>query len=93
MKPSAILVNTARGGVVDEMALIASLKERRLAAAGLDVFEDEPNVPQELIDLDNAVLLPHVGSGSEPTRHAMGRLVVDNLVSWFEKGSTLTPVH
>src|SRR5918997_877613 len=88
-----VLVNIGRGTVVDEAALIGALKTRTIRAAGLDVYEDEPNVPQELIDLDNAVLLPHVGSASKPTRRAMGQLVVDNLTSWFDEGRALTPVN
>ncbi|HLU56947.1 MAG TPA: 2-hydroxyacid dehydrogenase [Pseudonocardia sp.] len=91
--PDGVLINIGRGTVVDEAALIAALKTRTIRAAGLDVFEDEPNVPQELIDLDNAVLLPHVGSASKPTRRAMGQLVVDNLTTWFAEGRALTPVN
>jgi lactate dehydrogenase-like 2-hydroxyacid dehydrogenase len=91
--PDGVLVNIGRGTVVDEAALIEALRSRTILSAGLDVYEDEPHVPQELLELDNAVLLPHVGSGSEPTRRAMGQLVVDNLVSWFEKGKALTPVN
>jgi lactate dehydrogenase-like 2-hydroxyacid dehydrogenase len=91
--PDGILINIGRGTVVDEAALIEALRSRTILSAGLDVYENEPHVPQELIELDNAVLLPHVGSGSEPTRRAMGQLVVDNLVSWFEKGKALTPVN
>jgi lactate dehydrogenase-like 2-hydroxyacid dehydrogenase len=91
--PDGVLVNVGRGTVVDEAALIGALKTRTIRAAGLDVYEDEPNVPQELIDLDNAVLLPHVGSASKPTRRAMGQLVVDNLTSWFADGRALTPVN
>jgi lactate dehydrogenase-like 2-hydroxyacid dehydrogenase len=91
--PDGVLVNIGRGTVVDEAALIGALKTRTIRAAGLDVYEDEPHVPQELIDLDNAVLLPHVGSASKPTRRAMGRLVVDNLTSWFAEGRALTPVN
>jgi lactate dehydrogenase-like 2-hydroxyacid dehydrogenase len=91
--PEGVLVNIGRGTVVDETALIGALKTRTIRAAGLDVYEDEPNVPQELIDLDNAVLLPHVGSASKPTRRAMGQLVVDNLTSWFAEGRALTPVN
>ncbi|TWF76051.1 lactate dehydrogenase-like 2-hydroxyacid dehydrogenase [Pseudonocardia hierapolitana] len=91
--PDGVLVNIGRGTVVDEAALIGALKTRTIRAAGLDVYEDEPNVPRELIDLDNAVLLPHVGSASKPTRRAMGRLVVDNLTSWFTDGRALTPVN
>jgi lactate dehydrogenase-like 2-hydroxyacid dehydrogenase len=91
--PEGVLVNIGRGTVVDEQALIEALRTRTIHAAGLDVYEDEPNVPQELIDLDNAVLLPHVGSASKPTRRAMGQLVVDNLSSWFAEGRALTPVN
>ena len=91
--PDGVLVNVGRGTVVDEAALIGALKTHTIRAAGLDVYEDEPNVPQELIDLDNAVLLPHVGSASKPTRRAMGQLVVDNLTSWFSEGRALTPVN
>jgi lactate dehydrogenase-like 2-hydroxyacid dehydrogenase len=91
--PDGVLVNVGRGTVVDEAALIGALKTGTIRAAGLDVYSDEPNVPQELIDLDNAVLLPHVGSASKPTRRAMGQLVVDNLASWFAEGRALTPVN
>ena len=90
--PDGILVNVGRGSVVDEPALIAALKDGTILAAGLDVFADEPEVPEALLALDNAVLLPHVGSASVFTRDAMGALVVDNLESWFGKGRPLTPV-
>ena len=90
--PRGILINIGRGIVVDELALIAALKDGTIHAAGLDVFADEPKVPAELIALPNAVLLPHVGSASVHTRDAMGQLVVENLTSWFEKGRPLTPV-
>jgi lactate dehydrogenase-like 2-hydroxyacid dehydrogenase len=87
-----VLINIGRGSTVDERALIAALRDGTIAAAGLDVFEDEPNVPAELLSLPNAVLLPHVASGSVHTRNAMGDLVVDNLKSWFGQGKPLTPV-
>lgn len=90
--PDGILVNIGRGTTVDEQALIEALRTGTIRSAGLDVFAAEPQVPAELIALDNAVLLPHVGSASLPTRRAMGQLVVDNLAAWFEKGSALTPV-
>jgi lactate dehydrogenase-like 2-hydroxyacid dehydrogenase len=90
--PDGILVNIGRGMVVDDKALIEALKARTIRAAGLDVFVDEPNVPAELIALDNVVLLPHVGSASVHTRDAMGQLMIDNLTNWFEKGAPLTPV-
>lgn len=90
--PDGILVNVARGSVVDEAALIAALRERTILSAGLDVFAGEPHVPAELVALDQAVLLPHVGSGTDQTRAAMGQLVVDNLVSWFGGQGPLTPV-
>jgi lactate dehydrogenase-like 2-hydroxyacid dehydrogenase len=88
-----ILINVARGTVVDEAALVDALKSRTILSAGLDVFEHEPEVHPGLLEVDNAVLLPHVGSGTIPTRDAMGRLVVENLVSWFENGVPVTPVQ
>ena len=90
--PEGILVNVARGSLVDEAALTAALKAGTIHGAGLDVFENEPHVPAELTALDNAVLLPHVGSASEHTRAAMAQLVVDNVLSWFEGRGPLTPV-
>ncbi|TDO54370.1 lactate dehydrogenase-like 2-hydroxyacid dehydrogenase [Kribbella sp. VKM Ac-2527] len=91
--PDGILINVARGTVVDEAALVDALRSRTILAAGLDVFEHEPDVHPGLLELDNAVLLPHVGSASVPTRDAMGRLVVENLVSWFGTGVPVTPVQ
>lgn len=90
--PEGVFVNVARGSVVDEAALIAALADGTILAAGLDVYAHEPHVPQALLDLPNVVLMPHVASGSEYTRAAMGRLVADNLAAWFEDGRTLTPV-
>jgi lactate dehydrogenase-like 2-hydroxyacid dehydrogenase len=90
--PEGILINVGRGSVVDEVALIAALKAGTILTAGLDVFEDEPRVPQGLIDMPHVVLLPHVGSASHHTRRMMGQLVVDNLISWFAKGQPVTPV-
>ncbi|TCR67438.1 2-hydroxyacid dehydrogenase [Bosea sp. BK604] len=90
--PNGILVNVGRGTVVDEQALIEALKNKVILSAGLDVFEDEPRVPAELIAIDHIVLLPHVGSASVHTREAMGQLLVDNLASWFDGKGPLTPV-
>jgi len=90
--PEGVLINVARGSVVDEQALIAALKAGTILTAGLDVFDDEPRVPQELIDMEHVVLLPHVASASVHTRNAMGQLVVDNLASWFGGKGPLTPV-
>lgn len=81
MKSSAVLVNIARGGIVDDAALAAALREGRLAAAGLDVFEDEPEVHADLLALDNALLTPHIASASEETRRAMANLAVDNVIA------------
>jgi len=90
--PRGVIVNVARGSVVDEQALIAALKSGGILAAGLDVFEKEPNVPDELRNMQNVVLLPHIGSASVVTRNAMDQLVVDNLKVWFAGKPPLTPV-
>ncbi len=90
--PDGVFVNIGRGSTVDEPALIEALQKGVIRAAGLDVFADEPRVPQALIDLPNASLLPHVGSASVHTRNAMAGLVVDNLISWFSGQGALTPV-
>lgn len=90
--PQGTLINIARGSLVDEAALISALQDGRLGAAGLDVFEDEPRVPQALRDLDNVVLTPHVASLTVETRRAMGQLVLDNLAAHFAGKPLLTPV-
>jgi len=90
--PRGIVINMARGSVVDEKALIEALKNRTIFSAGLDVFVNEPHVPQELIEMDHVVLLPHLGSASEATRQAMDQLVVDNLLAWVAGKPPLTPV-
>ncbi|MGM9490709.1 2-hydroxyacid dehydrogenase [Ideonella sp. YS5] len=90
--PRGVLVNVARGSVVDEVALIEALQERRIAGAGLDVYEREPHVAAGLRVLDNVVLTPHIASGTEETRAAMADLVVDNLSSFFTSGRLITPV-
>ena len=90
--PNGILINVARGSVVDQSALIAALASKRILAAGLDVYENEPEVPRALMELDNVVLLPHVGSASRYTRDRMQKLVVDNLLAWAAGEDLLTPV-
>lgn len=90
--PDGILINVGRGSVVDEKALVEALKSGTILSAGLDVFEDEPHVPADLIGMEHVVLLPHVGSASVHTRNQMGQLCVDNLKSYFETGKPLTPV-
>ncbi len=89
---NGVLINISRGSLVDEAALVRALQEKRILAAGLDVFENEPDVPEALRKLDNVVLLPHVGSASHATRTAMGDLVVENVFSWFDGKGPLTPV-
>jgi lactate dehydrogenase-like 2-hydroxyacid dehydrogenase len=90
--PKGYLVNIARGSVVDEDALVEALSHGGLAGAGLDVFADEPNVPEALLTMDNVVLLPHVGSGSVQTRAAMEALTLRNLDSFVTSGELVTPV-
>src|SRR5262249_37056194 len=90
--PNGILINMARGSVVDEPALIEALKQRKIFSAGLDVFVKEPEVPKELMGMDLIVLFPHLGSASIYTRNAMDQLVVDNLKAWSEGKRPLTPV-
>jgi lactate dehydrogenase-like 2-hydroxyacid dehydrogenase len=87
-----VLINVSRGSVVDERALIEALQSGTILAAGLDVYEEEPRIPRELMDLPQVVLLPHIGSASANTRAAMGRLVVENLRNWFERGRPISPV-
>jgi lactate dehydrogenase-like 2-hydroxyacid dehydrogenase len=90
--PDGYLVNIARGSVVDEDALVEALSTGGLAGAGLDVFADEPNVPEALLSMDNVVLLPHVGSGTVETRAAMEALTLRNLDSFLASGELVTPV-
>lgn len=90
--PEGVLINVARGTVVDEAALVKALTRGQLGWAGLDVFEDEPRVPEALFEMKNVVLLPHVGSGTVETRQAMGDLAVENLVQFKATGQALTPV-
>ena len=90
--PRGVLINVSRGSVVDEAALIVALKSGTILTAGLDVFAEEPNVPDELRAMQNVVLLPHIGSASLVTRHAMDQLVIDNLKAWFAGKMPLTPV-
>jgi len=87
-----ILINMARGSVVDEAAPIKARKEKTILSAGLDVFANEPRVPRELMDMDHVVLLPHVGSGSHATRRAMDELVANNIIAWFAGKGPITPV-
>jgi lactate dehydrogenase-like 2-hydroxyacid dehydrogenase len=90
--PSGLLINVARGSIVDEAALVAALTEGRLGGAGLDVFADEPNVPDALLALDSVVVQPHRASATEETRLAMADLVLANLAGWFADRRAVTPV-
>ena len=94
MKPTAILVNASRGGVVDERALVGALREKRIAGAALDVFQKEPIDPNDpLLGLENVVVAPHLGSATQATRDAMLRLAVDNVLAVLEGKPPLTPVN
>ncbi len=93
MKPTATLVNIARGGIVDDAALAHALRTRQIAAAGLDVFEGEPVVHPDLLTVPNVVLTPHIASATVPTRLAMANLAADNLIAFFDGRGPLTPVN
>jgi gluconate 2-dehydrogenase len=93
MKPTATLVNVARGGIVDDAALARALREKRIAAAGLDVFEGEPQVHPELLAVPNVVLTPHIASATVTTRRAMADLAADNLIGFLVHGKPLTPLN
>jgi gluconate 2-dehydrogenase len=93
MKRTACLVNIARGGIVDDAALAVALREKRIAAAGLDVFEGEPKVHPDLLTVPNVVLTPHIASATIPTRMAMANLAADNLIGFLTQGKPLTPLN
>lgn len=93
MKPTATLVNIARGGIVDDAALAAALRNKTIAAAGLDVFEGEPAVHPDLLTVPNVVLTPHIASATVPTRLAMASLAADNLIAFFAGNKPLTPLN
>ena len=93
MKPTATLINIARGGIVDDAALALALREKRIAAAGLDVFEGEPRVHPDLLTVPNVVLTPHIASATVPTRLAMATLAADNLIGYLTQNKPLTPLN
>lgn len=93
MKPGAILINTARGPIVDEKALVQVLTEGHLAGAGLDVYEHEPKVSEALLNMKNVVLLPHIGSATTETRNEMSRMVARNVISVLEENKAVNPVN
>jgi gluconate 2-dehydrogenase len=93
MKPTATLVNIARGGIVDDAALALALRNKVIAAAGLDVFEGEPKVHPDLLTVPNVVLTPHIGSATLPTRLAMAHLAADNLIGYLIHEKPLTPLN
>jgi lactate dehydrogenase-like 2-hydroxyacid dehydrogenase len=90
--PEGVFVNISRGWLVDEAALVDAVVTGAIGGAGLDVFDHEPSVPQELIEADNVVLIPHIASNTFETRHDMDRCVIENITSWFAKGHAVTPV-
>jgi glyoxylate/hydroxypyruvate/2-ketogluconate reductase len=93
MKPTATLVNIARGGIVDDAALAKALAAGQIAAAGLDVFEGEPSVHPDLLQVPNVVLTPHIASATVKTRRAMAQLAADNLIGFLTRGEALTPLN
>ncbi len=93
MKPTATLVNIARGGIVDDAALALALREKRIAAAGLDVYEGEPKVHPDLLTVPNVVLTPHIASATIATRKAMANLAADNVIAFLTTGRALTPIN
>jgi gluconate 2-dehydrogenase len=93
MKPTATLVNIARGGIVDDAALAQALREKRIAAAGLDVFEGEPKVHPDLLTVPNVVLTPHIASATIATRKAMANLAADNVIAFLTTGRAVTPIN
>ena len=93
MKPTATLINIARGGIVDDGALATALRDKRIAAAGLDVFEGEPKVHPDLLSVPNVVLTPHIASATAGTRRAMAMLAVDNLIGYLVHGKAVTPLN
>lgn len=93
MKPTATLVNIARGGIVYDAALAVALREKRIAAAGLDVFEGEPKVHPDLLTVPNVVLTPHIASATIATRKAMAHLAADNVIAYLTQGKTVTPLN
>jgi glyoxylate reductase len=93
MKPTAILVNTARGPIIDESALVDALRNRRIAAAGLDVYENEPKLTPGFLELENVILSPHLGSATRTTREAMAALAARNVVAVLKGEKPITPVN
>ncbi|MDP3252563.1 MAG: D-glycerate dehydrogenase [Hydrogenophaga sp.] len=93
MKPTATLVNIARGGIVDDAALALALREKRIAAAGLDVYEGEPKVHPDLLTVPNVVLTPHIASATIATRKAMANLAADNVIAFLTTGRAVTPIN
>jgi gluconate 2-dehydrogenase len=93
MKPTATLVNIARGGIVDDAALAVALRSKTIAAAGLDVFEGEPRLNPDLLTVPNVVLTPHIASATMPTRRAMANLAADNLIGYLTQNKPLTPLN
>lgn len=93
MRPGATLINLARGGVVDDAALISALRDKQIAAAGLDVFEHEPHFNPDFLNLSNVVLTPHIASASVPTRHRMQQCAVNNLIAFFTQGEVINSVR